>query len=121
MGFAPDGHSGLQQVHTLDRDLDPPASAIGPVGQHPHKPSTFKGLEGRREGSPVHGQKGGEFADRGRVRAVERHQEGVLAIVEPERPERMVEEAGQRTGSPLGVQAKACLGDVGDDGVVEGF
>jgi hypothetical protein len=119
MGFAPEGHCGLQQIHTLDRDLDLPASAISPVGQNSHEPSSLEWLEGRRQGRPVHGEKRSQFADRGGLRPIERHQQRVLTIVKPEGAKRMVEKARQGTSGALGVQAKAGLGDMGDDGGIK--
>ena len=90
-------------------DLDPPASA--PVGgcACPHRrrsplieAAPLQRLEIGGERGPVHGQQGGDLADAGRLRTIERHHQGELAVGQGERPERLVDSAAPPPAPPAG-------------------
>jgi hypothetical protein len=88
-------------------DAEPATAFILFVDRNLYQAAAFKGLKGRGEGGPVHGKKPSDAADGRRFRPVQRHQQRELPMRKIERPEYLIEAAGQRTRRALYVQAQA--------------
>lgn len=119
----PDGEGGGEESASGIGEGKFAATAVGGVLGDLDEGAAFEGLEGGGEGGAVHGEKGCDFGDVGWCGAVERHQDGKLAVSEAERGKSAVELAGERAGGALGMEAETGIADVerGSPGDGSGF
>ena len=111
----PDREGRDQQISTCRSQLEATAPPVRIVDCHRHEAAPFQRLEIGGERGPVHGQQGGDLADAGRLRPVERHHQGELAVGQGERPERLVEPARQGARGALHVKTQAGIADHAGD------
>lgn len=109
VGLLPDGHSASEQSLPLRGQAEPAATSIRGIGGNPDKTAPLQWFQDSGECGAIHGQ---EICDRRhsrRLRAIERHNEGKLAVGQCDGAQRLIEAASQGAGRPLHMKTEAAV------------
>ncbi len=104
MRLFPDRHCRGQQSLSLRCQEEAPAAAIETIWRDFDQAATLQRLECRGQRGAIHGKEIGHCRDRRRLRPVQRHHERELAVRQLERPQGLIEAAGQGARRPLHVK-----------------
>jgi hypothetical protein len=107
----PDGNGACQQISAFGGELENAAAMVRGAGRYLDQAAAFERLQGGGERGPIHAEQGCHGADGRGLGAIERHQEGELAVGQAEGTKHLIESPGQGSGGALDVKAKAAIPD----------